>query len=89
MHAKENQGKWKVYILTCQDGSLYTGITNNIEKRLFAHQQGKGSKYTRSRLPVKLSVLSAEMSRREAMLLELKIKKIPKAKKIAALSSES
>ena len=45
---------WFVYILECQDGSFYTGITNNISKRMKVHNKGNGSKYVRSRLPFKL-----------------------------------
>ncbi len=44
------------YIVECGDGSLYTGWTNNLEKRIQAHKAGKGAKYTKSRLPVKLGV---------------------------------
>ena len=46
-----------VYILRCGDGSLYTGATNQVERRLAAHQSGRGAKYTRSRLPVELVYL--------------------------------
>ena len=46
-----------VYILRCSDGSLYTGATNQVERRLAAHQSGRGAKYTRSRLPVELVYL--------------------------------
>ena len=45
---------WIVYILKCSDGSLYTGITNNIANRVRAHQNGKGAKYTRGRGPFKI-----------------------------------
>lgn len=76
---------WRVYILRCKDKSLYTGITNDIEKRIAAHQKGSGAKYTRSRRPVKLIGESMRMTRKEAMSLEMKIKKMPKEKKIAAL----
>ncbi len=47
--------RWLVYILRCSDGSLYTGITNNLPKRLKAHAAGRASKYTRNRLPVRLA----------------------------------
>jgi putative endonuclease len=47
-------GRWTLYIVECKDSSLYTGITNDLEKRLEKHNKGKASKYTRSRLPVKL-----------------------------------
>lgn len=78
---------WIVYVLSCSDESLYTGITNNIENRLLAHNRGTGAKYTRSRRPVKLMGVSAMMKRSAAMSLELKIKKLPKEKKIAALKT--
>ena len=45
---------WVVYILKCADGSLYTGVTNNLKKRVLAHQEGKGAKYTKGRLPLKV-----------------------------------
>jgi putative endonuclease len=76
---------WVVYILRCSDKSLYTGITNNIKKRFAAHNLGKAAKYTRSRRPVKLLATSAKMDRASAMRLELKIKKLPKEKKLSAL----
>jgi putative endonuclease len=77
---------WLVYLLCCHDNSLYTGSTNNIEKRLITHNQGIASKYTRSRLPVKLLATSKHMCKEEALRLEMRIKKLPKEKKIAALS---
>ena len=45
---------WKLYILRCRDGSLYTGITDDVERRLVAHRAGKGAKYTRGRGPLEL-----------------------------------
>ena len=45
---------WSVYVLRCRDGSLYTGITNNLPRRLRAHRAGRGAAYTRSRLPLRL-----------------------------------
>ena len=76
---------WVVYILRCSDDTLYTGITNTLEKRLTAHNRGVGAKYTCSRCPVVLSTASNSMSRKDAMRLELKIKKLSKEKKIATL----
>ena len=46
--------KWMIYILECNDSSFYTGITNNLKKRLEAHNQGKGAKYTQGKRPVEL-----------------------------------
>lgn len=77
---------WVVYILQCKDNTLYTGITNNMKKRFIAHNQGRAAKYTRSRLPVVLSVVSTPMGRTEAMRLEIRIKKMAKEKKVAALN---
>ncbi|MRR15031.1 MAG: GIY-YIG nuclease family protein [Deltaproteobacteria bacterium] len=76
---------WIVYILRCADGTLYTGATNRLEKRLTDHNRGKASKYTRSRRPVILVAASREMSRSEALILESRIKKMPKEEKIAGL----
>jgi homoserine kinase type II len=83
--AKQKSKVWVVYILRCSDDSLYTGMTNNIEKRFAAHNKGVAAKYTRSRRPVKLLTTSAKMDKSDAMRLEIKIKKLPRAKKIAAL----
>lgn len=77
---------WMVYVLRCEDNTLYTGITNNIEKRLIAHNRSLASKYTRARLPVVLSVVSNSMSKTEALRLEMKIKKLAKGEKIATLN---
>jgi putative endonuclease len=78
--------EWVVYILRCSDDTLYTGITNNFEKRLIAHNRGLASKYTRARLPVVLSAVSNPMTRTEALRLEMRIKKLAKGKKIATLN---
>ena len=87
--AKQKNKVWIVYILRCSDDSLYTGITNNIEKRFSVHNQGTAAKYTRSRRPVKLITTSAKMNRSDAMRLEIKIKKMPRAKKIATLEKHA
>jgi putative endonuclease len=80
---KSADNSWLVYLLRCKDKSLYTGITNDIEKRIAAHQKGTGAKYTRSRRPVRLLKISKYMSRKEAMRLEIKIKRMPKEKKLS------
>jgi len=82
--AKEN---WVVYILRCRDNTLYTGITNNIARRLITHNKGTASRYTRARLPVKLMAASRCMTKAEALRLEIKIKKQPKGRKLKALSA--
>jgi homoserine kinase type II len=83
--ARKKSKAWVVYIVRCADNSLYTGITNNMKKRLEAHNQGTAAKYTRSRRPVKLLITSTKMDRSEVMRLEIKIKKLPKTQKIATL----
>ena len=71
-----------VYILKCRNGMLYTGYTNNIERRLSEHNRGTASKFTRSRLPVTLSYLEKVNNRTLAMKRELRIKRLPRIKKI-------
>ena len=72
---------WVVYLVRCADQSLYCGITNNLEKRLEAHNLGKGAKYTRSRIPVELFGNSSEMTKSEALKLERRIKRMPADRK--------
>ena len=76
-----------VYLLRCGDGSLYTGYTDDVERRLAVHQSGKGAKYTRSRLPVEL-VYSEDLPDKSAALRrEAAIKKLPREKKLALMES--
>lgn len=65
---------WVVYILRCGDGSLYTGCTNDLERRVKMHQSGKGAKYTRGRLPVELVYREAVEDKPAALRRELEIK---------------
>lgn len=69
------------YMLRCSDGTLYTGWTNNIEKRLKAHNEGKGGKYTRTRIPVELVYLEEYDTRQEAMSREVQIKRLTRRDK--------
>jgi putative endonuclease len=73
------------YILRCSDGTLYTGWTNDIEKRLKAHNEGKGGKYTRVRTPVELVYQEEYDTRQEAMSREVKIKKLSRKEKEALI----
>ena len=75
-------GGWQVYILRCADGTLYTGMTNDVEKRLQAHNSGRGVKYTRSRLPVELAYKEACPGRREALSREAALKRLTRAEKL-------
>ena len=72
---------WNLYILRCRDGSLYTGITTDVDKRFEAHASGKGAKYTRGRGPLEL-VYSEECPDHSAALRrELQIKALPRPEK--------
>lgn len=72
---------WYVYILRCGDGTLYTGITPDVQARLAQHQQGKGAKYTRGRGPLTLCYTESCTDRAEASRREYAIKHLTRAKK--------
>lgn len=74
-----------VYILKCADGTLYTGWTNDLEKRLRAHNEGRGAKYTRGRLPAELVYYEAFEERSEAMGREWAIKQLTREQKLALI----
>lgn len=74
--------KYYTYILECADSTLYTGYTNNIEKRLITHNSGKGAKYTRGRLPVRLLYFEEFDTKSEALKREIYIKKLSKNNKL-------
>ena len=71
-----------VYILRCGDGSLYTGITNDLERRVAVHNSGKGAKYTRSRLPVEPVYWETVPDKPAALRRERAIKALPRAEKL-------
>lgn len=76
---------WFVYILLCSDNSLYTGTTNNLEKRFLEHKNGKGGRYTRSHLPVKIIYSEKFSAKSEALKREIEIKNWTRKKKIRNL----
>jgi putative endonuclease len=76
-----------VYVLRCRDGSLYTGWTDDLERRLRAHADGKASKYTRSRLPVQLAAWFLMDSASRARSFEARFKRLSRAQKLAALAA--
>ena len=78
---------WIVYILKCSDGSLYTGITNNIANRVRAHQNGKGAKYTRGRGPFKIIHQEQYTTRSAASKRELEIKSLNHQEKLKLKSN--
>lgn len=80
--------QWFVYIVRCSDGTLYTGITTNLEERIGQHNSKEGgAKYTKSRQPVKLVFSEQVESRSLATKRELAIKRMPKAKKVKLIKS--
>lgn len=78
-----------VYILQCRDGTLYTGIAADVQKRLAVHNSGKGAKYTRSRLPVTLLYEETQPDKSAALKRELEIKKLSRAQKLRLIASQT
>ncbi len=76
-----------VYILECVDGTLYTGYTNNLDKRIKVHNKGKGAKYTRARLPVKLVYYEELTTKSQALKREYAIKSMNRQDKIKLINS--
>lgn len=85
--AKDGNRKFYTYMLRCADGSLYTGYTTDLEKRVEAHNSGKGAKYTRMRRPVELIYFETYTSKQEAMRREALIKQMTKREKEKLCSS--
>lgn len=78
---------WTVYILRCGDGTLYTGCTNDLPRRLKAHQSGKGAKYTRSRPPVALAYREEAADKSAALRREIAIKRMTRQEKLALIEA--
>ena len=76
-----------VYILECADGSLYSGWTKDLEKRVAAHSAGRGAKYTRSRRPVTLKYYEEFADKNEALRRECALKKLTRAEKRALIAN--
>lgn len=79
---------WYVYMLRCGDDSLYTGITDDVEKRFLAHQTGKGAKYTRGRGPLELAYVEEQPDKSTALRREYEIKKMTRQKKLELLGQQ-
>ena len=77
-----------VYMLKCADGSLYTRYTNDLQKRVDVHNSGKGAKYTKSRLPVRLVYSEEYQSKSSALKREAEIKKLTRAQKEKLIQKE-
>ena len=81
--------KWYLYIVRCRNGSLYTGIATDVERRFAEHQANKGSKYLRGRGPLKL-VFKKQIGKKElALKIERLVKKLPKLKKEKLIKSDA
>lgn len=77
------------YIMRCADGTLYTGYTDDIARREVVHNSGRGAKYTRSRLPVKMVYHESFATRSEAMKRECAIKRLSREQKLKLISEHS
>ena len=85
---KKGVGKWSLYILQCSDGSFYTGVTNDLERRLKMHQAGKASRYTRTRGPVEMLYSETCGDRSSALIRECEVKEWPRAKKEGLINQQ-
>ena len=88
VHAREVRKLYYVYMLRCRDGSLYTGSTDCVERRLAAHSQGRGAKYTRSRLPVELVYQESCPDKSAALRREAAIKRLSRREKLKLLAGQ-
>lgn len=79
------EGQWYLYMLRCADGTLYTGITTDVEKRFQAHTQGRGAKYTRGRGPLNLVYREVCGTHSDALRREAAVKKLSRAEKEALI----
>jgi putative endonuclease len=82
------QKTWLIYIIQCNDNTYYTGITNDLEKRIKSHNLGTASKYTRVRLPVKLVYTENNLDRSSASKREYAIKQLTRIQKEALIRSK-
>lgn len=73
--------RWMLYILECSDGTLYTGITNDMDRRVDQHNAGKAARYTRGRRPVRLRYCERCTTRSQALVREAAIKRLTRAAK--------
>lgn len=78
---------WQLYLLRCGDGTLYTGIALDAQKRLLMHQRGRGAKYTRGRGPLELVYTESCPSHSDALRRELEVKKLTREEKEALIAN--
>ena len=79
---------WYLYILRCGDGTFYTGVTDNVERRLEAHRAGKGAKYTRGRGPLELVYREELPDKSAALRREIAVKRLNRREKLALIGEE-
>ncbi len=89
--AQTHESPWLVYILECADGTLYCGVTTDLDRRIAEHNGALpgGARYTRSRRPVRVAASAVCTDRSSACSLEARIKRLPRAEKIAFLRESS
>jgi putative endonuclease len=80
---------WVVYLLRCRDGTLYTGVTNRLDRRLRAHAAGRGGGYTRARRPVRLVYVEGQPGRGAAQRREAALKRLSRAAKLALVAGRA
>jgi putative endonuclease len=80
--------KWIVYILECSDNSLYTGITNDLERRLEEHGTGRGAKYTKHRSPLRVRYAEYQRTKSAALTREAAIKSLARSEKLALIAAQ-
>ncbi|MBF0292371.1 MAG: GIY-YIG nuclease family protein [Nitrospinae bacterium] len=85
--ATARSAEWRCYILRCSDGTLYTGVTNDLERRIAAHNAGTAAKYTRSRGPVALAFVEVCDGKSAALKREMAIKSMPRTEKLALVET--
>jgi putative endonuclease len=76
---------WFVYLARCRDGTYYTGVARDVERRIAQHNAGRGARYTRGRGPVVVVAASRAMEKRAAHRLEHAVKQLPRRRKVAAV----
>ena len=86
---RKKRDPWFLYILRCADGTLYTGITNDLERRFKMHNAGKGARYTRTRCPVELLYQETLKGRAAALVREYAVKTLPRKSKESLIASVS
>jgi predicted GIY-YIG superfamily endonuclease len=86
MVIEQGMSRWFVYVVRCRDGSLYTGISTDVDKRIAAHNAGTGARYTRPRRPVVVVHLERKRTRGSALKREAAIKALSRAQKMVMLN---